>query len=178
MRFHKWLLTGAIAMMLLGCSGPSVETYEGTEPRFDVRQYFNGMHEGHGILRDWSGKVTRRFHFTMKGAFDDKGGSVHEEFVFDDGEKQSREWKFAMKDDHHFSGSASDGVGAAEGKQYGSAVQLRYTLKVKVDGKDMNIDFDDWMFLQPGGRAVVNETKLRKFGLTVGRLTIFIGKKA
>jgi len=35
-------------MVLFGCSGPSIETYDGVTPVFDVREYFNGTHEGWG----------------------------------------------------------------------------------------------------------------------------------
>lgn len=175
MRKRNLLVLGISAMLIFGCSGPSIETYDGTSPRFDIAEYFNGTHEGWGMLRDWKGKVTRRFRFTMKGEASGKNLTLNEAFEFDDGEKQTRTWQMVMKDDHTFSGVASDGVGTAEGKQYGNAVEMEYTLNVPVDGKTMTIDFDDWLFLQENG-VVLNETRLKKFGLTVGKLTIVIRK--
>lgn len=167
---------GALCMALFGCAQPAVEAYKDTTPRFDIQEYFAGEHVGWGMLRDWSGKVTRRFTFTMKGTVDGDKLRLDEAFEFDDGEKQTRVWNITMKDENHFTGTASDGVGTATGKQFGSVVNMQYDLNVKTDSGEMVVGFDDWLFLQPDG-VVLNETYLKKFGLTVGRLTIVIKKK-
>jgi hypothetical protein len=67
-------------------------------------------------------------------------------------------------------------VGTAEGKQYGNVANMQYVLKVPSDGTTYEVSFDDWLYLQPNGE-VLNQTKLTKYGFTVGKLTITIRKK-
>ena len=50
-----------------------------------------------------------------------------------------------------------------------------YTLRLPYRGNEINVKFDDWMFLQTDG-VLVNRAKVSKFGLKVGEVTLFFIK--
>jgi hypothetical protein len=107
----------------------------------------------------------------MEGTWQGEKGILKEHFHYDDGKEQAREWHWEKTDAHHFIGTADDVVGVAKGTQHGNAIYLRYTLKVPVDGKIIELDFDDRMYLIEGN-VVLNKVKMKKFGFTVAELTI------
>ncbi len=163
-------------MILFGCSSTSAELYSKNTPKLTIQQYFNGPLTAEGMLQNWRGQQTRRFSVKMEGSFEnDKQGTLHEEFVFDDGEKQTRDWHFTMVDPHHFTGTAHDVVGVAQGEQYGNAIHMSYVLSVPVNGKPINIAIDDWLYAI-NDQTVINKSTLSKFGFKVGYLTIAFNK--
>jgi hypothetical protein len=62
-------------------------------------------------------------------------------------------------------------VGTARGDAYGNAVNWRYDLDLRVNGKTWRMRFDDWMFLQPNG-VLINRSRVSKWGIAVGEVTI------
>jgi len=167
----KNLLTIILAMTLFSCSVSSPKIYEKNSPKFDIRKYFSGKLEAHGVVKDWRGKITRRFSVAMVGKWQGNEGTLEESFIFDDGEKQSRTWKLSVSDDNNFTGSAGDVIGKAAGKQYGNAVKMDYVLRTPVGNKTYDLTIEDWLYLIDE-KNLINESKIKKFGLTVGYLTI------
>ncbi|HGH6013025.1 TPA: DUF3833 family protein, partial [Vibrio cholerae] len=99
-----------------------------------------------------------------------------EDFVFDDGEKDQRIWTINRTTDDEYEGRADDIVGTARGKEVGNALQWQYDFVLKLDSGDVQVHFDDWLYRQDDKR-VFNLTKIRKFGLEVGRITLFFEKQ-
>ena len=89
--------------------------------------------------------------------------------------KQKRIWKIEKIDDHNYTGTAPDVVGEAKGVSYGSAFKFEYTLLVPFKGKNIKINFDDWIFKQDENVAI-NKATLSKFGFKVGELTVVFNK--
>lgn len=166
----------AMTFSLSACFGRgSTEDYADKKPVADVRQFFNGKLQAWGTLTNF-GKTSRTFHADMEGKFDSKGGELNEIFHFDDGEIQTRTWKITFTDDHHFTATAGDVIGVAEGTQHGNAINMKYTLRVKrSNGKEIDLSMDDWMFVTTNGQ-VMNLTTMNKFGFKVGQLSVAIRK--
>ncbi len=170
-------LSGGLIMILSSCSSLKAEDYANNTPLLTIQDYFNGPATAEGMLQNWRGKQTRRFSVVMQGTWkNNTEGTLHEEFVFDDGEKQTRDWHLKMLDAHHFTGTAHDVVGVARGEQYGNAIHMNYVLSIPVNGKLMNISIDDWLYAI-NKQTVINKSTLSKFGLNVGYLTIAFNKK-
>ena len=70
----KNLLTIIFAMALFSCSVVDPKIYEKNSPKFDIRKYFNGKLEAYGAVKDWRGKITRRFQVTMVGKWQKNEG--------------------------------------------------------------------------------------------------------
>jgi hypothetical protein len=170
-------LSGALIMILSSCSSHKAEDYSNNTPLLTIQDYFNGPATAEGMLQNWRGKQTRRFSVMMQGTWQSNTeGTLHEEFVFDDGEKQTRDWHLKILDPHHFTATAHDVVGIARGEQYGNTIHMNYVLSVPVNGKQVNISIDDWLYAI-NKQTVINKSTLSKFGLNVGYLTIAFHKK-
>ena len=66
-------------------------------------------------------------------------------------------------------------MGQATGEVAGNALHWRYTLRVPVDGREVDLDMDDWMYLIDP-QTLVNRTSMRKWGVEVGQVTLFFRK--
>jgi len=157
--------------LLAGCASVKVEEYANTTPRFDIAEYFTGQTRAWGMVQDYSGEVQRRFTVDITGTFEGDTLTLDESFVFADGETDQRVWEFERVDEHHWIGTANDVDGQVDARQYGHAFHMRYPLDIDVGGRTLSFTMDDWMYLQPDGR-LINRTAMRKFGLTLGEITL------
>lgn len=168
------MLMGVI-IMLSGCSN-NLEHYKGTTPKADIKEFFNGNIKAWGLVQDWRGRVTTRFDVTMVGSWQGDKGKLEEDFVYYDGKKQHRTWILTKNADGSYTGTAGDIVGEANGKTEGSAVNWAYVMDIDVDGKTYRIKLDDWMWQMNDG-ILINRSYLKKFGITVAELTLFMQKQ-
>lgn len=169
-------MLGGMLMVLAGCSSNQTQDYADKTPVIDIRQYLNGPMEVQGMFQDRGGEVSRRFHVTMKGSWNGNQGELNEHFDYDDGEKDTRVWKVTFTDDHHFTATAHDCVGIAVGTQYGNAVNMKYTLRIPRKDSTVDVDMDDWIYLQMDGKTALDVVDMSKLGFNVGRLTMSFHK--
>lgn len=164
-----------VLAMLTACSA-SIEDYEGTEPKFDFKQFFSGELVAYGIVQDYSGEVTRRFRVDMQASWQGNKGVIDEQFYYQDGEQDTRVWRIELGENGTLTGTANDVVGTAQGVTRGSAFNWKYTLEIPYDGDTMTVDLDDWMYLVTESR-LINRTAIDKLGLEVGEITLVIEKR-
>jgi hypothetical protein len=169
------------AALAAGCaSPPSPSDYAGQTPAFDLATYFNGEVTAHGVFTDRAGKVARRFTVQMVGRWTGDEGELDERFTYSDGKTERRVWrlkKLAAPDGTlRYTGTADDVVGTATGEGAGNAFQWRYTLRLPVDGKVYEVQFDDWMFLVGDG-VMINRAVMSKFGIRLGEVTLAFTKR-
>lgn len=174
----KTLMTALLcaATVLAGCASPRVEDYASQTPVLDLARYLNGDLVAHGIVSDRSGRVTRRFVVDLKGTWNGDDGVLDEQFRYSDGETQRRVWRLTKGPNGRYTGRADDVVGEAEGQAAGNALQWRYTMRLPVDGKTYDVQFDDWMFLVDD-RVLINRATIRKFGIRFGEVTLSFQRK-
>ncbi len=168
-------LTLAASALLASCASPTAADYATEKPVLDLKTYFNGELTAHGLFTDRSGKVVRRFVVTMKCAWQGDDGVLDEHFVYSDGETQRRVWRLHQLPGGRYSGAADDVVGAAQGMSAGNAFQWAYTLRLPVDGKTYEVQFDDWMYLIDE-HVMLNKAVMSKFGVRLGEVTLAFHK--
>ena len=164
------------AVLVASCASPTVADYAAEKPVLDLKTYFNGPLEAHGIFTDRSGKVVRRFTVQMTGTWTDRKGVLDERFTYSDGKTERRVWTLTDEGGGRWTGRADDVVGTAEGRVAGNALNWRYTLALPVDGKVWEVQFDDWMYLMDE-RVMLNKATMSKFGLFLGEVTLSFQKK-
>ena len=179
--FSSMLLSAALSLTLLaGCAGPQVSDYAAEQPQLDLRQYFNGTLDAYGIFTDRSGKVVKRFTVVMKCRWDgppgQETGVLDEEFTYSDGSKQRRVWTLKRTAEGRYTGTADDVLGVAAGEEKGNAFRWAYTLKLPVDGKIIEVQFDDWMYLM-SDKVMLNKAQMSKFGFKLGEVTLSFVKR-
>lgn len=166
-----------------GCAGPQVERYAGETPALDLRHYLDGELVAHGVFRDRSGNVVRRFvvHLTgrWQGPEGQETGELDERFTYLDGEHQGQTERRVWTLRHlgregtvdRYEGRADDVVGVARGRAAGNALQWRYTLRLPVQGRVIDVDFEDWMF-RVDQRVMLNQAVMSKWGVRLGEVQI------
>ena len=151
------------------------EDFKNKEPRLIIEEYLSGNVKALGVLQNRSGKVTRQFSADLDGSWDGKQLILREKFNWDDGEVQNREWTIKKIDENNYEGTAGDVVGKAKGYSYGPTFKFEYVLLVPVNGKEMKITFDDWIFKQDD-KVAINRATMTKFGFKVAELTVVFVK--
>jgi hypothetical protein len=168
--------TVAAAALLAACASPTPADYATEKPLLDLKTYFNGNVTAHGIFTDRSGKIVRRFSVTMDCSWNDDDGMLDERFIYSDGEKQRRVWHLKKLPGGQYTGTADDVVGTAQGRSSGNALQWSYTLRLPVDGKTYEVQFDDWMYLMDE-HVMLNKAVMSKFGVRLGEVTLSFHKQ-
>lgn len=176
--FHRPLLLAAVvcAALLGACSTPQVQDYAKETPVLELRDYFNGTLDAYGIFTDRSGKVVKRFTVVMTCTWQGDAGVLDEAFSYSDGTTQRRIWRLTRHADGRYSGQADDVVGTAEGRQSGNAFNWAYTLALPVEGRVINVQFDDWMYLM-NDKVMLNKAAMRKWGVGLGEVTLSFIKR-
>ncbi|MCU0969281.1 MAG: DUF3833 domain-containing protein [Rubrivivax sp.] len=163
-------------MLAAGCAGPTPADYAAEKPVLDLKTYFNGPLVAHGIFTDRSGKVARRFVVEMTGTWTGNEGVLDERFTYSDGKTERRVWRLTDLGGGRYVGRADDVVGEATGIASGNALNWAYTLRLPVDGKVYEVQFDDWMYLMDE-RVMLNKAVMSKFGIRLGEVTLAFYKK-
>src|SRR5688572_25994299 len=98
-------------LLVAGCSGTNINSYEGTLPELDLRTFLQGDLVAYGMLQNRSGQMTRRFVATLQASWSGENGTLIEQFRFDDGEVQDRTWVITHLGNGQYTGMAGDVVG-------------------------------------------------------------------
>lgn len=177
MKKLKGLVLMGLLTFLSACSGgPTLNHYKGTTPELDLKEYFTGPIKAWGIIQDRKGHVTRRFDVTMTGTWDGDTGTLEEHFEFYDGKTEKRTWTIKKIATQQYVGTAGDIIGNASGNVQGNAMRWAYQMDLDVGDNTYRITFDDWMFLMNDG-VLINRSYLKKFGITMAELTLFMQKQ-
>jgi hypothetical protein len=171
MKMFKLGVSIAALALAAGCGSPKPEQYANELPKLDVTQYFNGTLDAHGMFQDRSGDVIKRFVVVMRCSWQGDTGILDEDFVYADGTKQKRVWTLTRTGPGRFTATAPDVIGTAEGVVSGNALRWKYVLALPVDGKVINVDMEDWMYLIDE-RVMLNRTAMSKYGVSLGNVTL------
>ena len=175
-RRHVFLTLLAASAVLAGCAGPQVSDYAQQRPALQLDRYFNGRIRAHGIFQKRGGEVVRRFTVVMDCHWEGNQGVLDEAFSYSDGSTSRRVWRLTKHEGGRYTGRADDVVGEAAGQESGNAFRWNYTLRLPVDGKEYEVQFDDWMFLVDE-RVMLNRATMSKFGITLGEVLLSFTKE-
>ncbi|MES2535694.1 MAG: DUF3833 domain-containing protein [Pseudomonadota bacterium] len=177
MQYLKTILAMLCALLLAACASPVKPShYANEKPVLDLKQYFNGTLDASGIFQDRSGTVIKRFSVVMKCNWVGDTGTLDEDFTYSDGTRQKRVWTLRKVAPDRYIGTAPDVVGEAVGITAGNTLRWKYGLALPVDGKIVNVNFDDWMYLMDD-RVMLNRAAMSKFGFALGEVTLSFIKR-
>lgn len=162
------------------CFSAKIEDYTGTEPVLQMKDFYTGKLQAHGVARNWRGKVMRKFSADVSGSSDGAELILHEFFTYDDGRTFKRKWELLESNDKgsDFTGTGADIFGQLLAKCRGCAAQLRYTLKIpskKSKGSFSTLAVDHWQY-QIDETHTLHFLKLKKFGFTIINSTVMFTK--
>jgi hypothetical protein len=176
-----WLRAAGFALGLGFLSGCSVniegEDYVSTQPAFNITEFFDGDVRAWGIVQNRSGEVVQRFVVDIEGQVDGNTLTLDESFTYGVGKgAMKRVWTIEKQSDGTFIGNAGDIDGPATGTSFGNAFNFHYMMDLPVDGDTYSVTFDDW-FWAFDENTMMNRSYIRKFGLVMAEVTIFMQKQ-
>ncbi|EGU32251.1 hypothetical protein VII00023_15186 [Vibrio ichthyoenteri ATCC 700023] len=176
MNVKRWVVV-VFTWLLFGCN-TQISDYQAdnSTPTFNLFEYFVGNTTAWGMVQDFSDKQTRRFEVVIVGTVEGDRLTLVEDFVFDDGEIQQRIWVIERQADGSYRGTANDVVGVALGSEQGHVMHWQYDLQLPWNDGTTQVAMDDWLYRQDE-KHLFNITKISKFGIEVGQVTIFFQKQ-
>ena len=157
-----------LAFLLSACAPvlpPSA--FEGARPEFRPEAVFAGATTSSGVLENAAGAPTRILHVTGTGVVQPDGTlRLDQAITFDDDPPTHRTWLLRRLDAHHYAGTLTDASGPVRAEAYGPLFHLRYPMR-----HPFAATMEQWLYLQPDGRTVVNEATVRLLGLVVARIS-------
>ena len=134
-----------------------------------LERFFVGRTEGAGTVHViLSG--THAVRHRSRGRIERGNVLIIDQVVEEEGKPaRPRSWRLVRAGGDRVSGTITDARGPVAGTLAGNVLHLRYRL---ADGPSV----EQWITLQPGGRAARNRMVFRRFGLVVARVEEVIRK--
>lgn len=171
----KKIILFVFSILLVGCSSQDINDYAGTSPEFSMKAFFQDDLKAEGIVKDFNGTVVRTFTVDLQANWNGDTLTLDEQFLFNDGEEQERTWVIQDLANNSYTGTASDILDTAYGKSAGNALNWKYSMILKVDDSEYEVEFDDWIY-QISDSVVINQTEIYKWGIQVGEVVLVIRK--
>ena len=156
------LLASMLTIAVPAAAGASDFTLEG---------YFTGVTRAAGSFSAING-VKRTFDVRLKGRFNGQLLTLVEDFVYADGEKARKTWRFSKKGAGLYTGTREDVVGMTTVRISGDTAKFTYLVDLD-EGPGTNIvRFYDTMTLSADGKTIKNRALVTKYGLPVARVKV------
>jgi hypothetical protein len=164
-------LIAAGIFLASGCTSMSIDEFESEGPAFVLEEFFEGKTRARGLFEDRLGAIRRQFVVDITGQWDGKTLILTEDFLYNDGETETRQWTITKTGPNSYRGTTNQAIGYAVGKAAGNAFNWEYDFNLEVGDSTWKVHFNDWMFLQPDG-AMLNKATVSRWGFKIG--TVFL----
>lgn len=142
-----------------------LERFGSQTPEMRPETFFAGATHSFGVQETRSGAPSKVFRVDGEGAPQADGGfRLIQTVRFEGKPPERRTWIMRRVGDHAYRASLTDASGEVVGEAYGNVFHLRYPLK-KV------ARMEQWLYLQPDGRTVLNEATVSVAGVVITRLS-------
>jgi Protein of unknown function (DUF3833) len=169
MRTLLLLAVAGFALLTGGCVKPvKPESFAETRPIFRPEQFFGTTATDHGIIQSAGGKPARPIRVESKGTTQADGTFRLDQTIYEGGKTRTRVWIMTRVGENRYTATLSDADGPVKAEVYGNLFHLRYLLKKPF------VTMEQWLYLQPDGRTVLNEGTIRMPGRTIARLSEII----
>jgi hypothetical protein len=152
-----------LALSLLPSAGQAAD-------KFTFEDYFTGRTEAVGSFSAING-VKRTFTVDLTGKWDGKTLTLREDFVFDDGTKDRKTWRFTKTSPTTYSGTREDVIGETTVRLNGAVARFNYLVYLSPETQGNKVRFWDKMVLRQDG-TVLNTALVTKFGIPVAKTTV------
>jgi hypothetical protein len=159
-----------------GFAGQTADDYNEEFPQFDMRTHLNGPMICEGVIFGPLGRMSSTFVAEFDIVWDGNSCTMKEEFFYNDGSIQHREWRIELDGGGSFVAEADDVPGKANGEISGPVLLFRYPIRLPAESGGHTLRAFDCMYLTKSG-TVVNRSQFRKFGFKVAELVATIRKK-
>lgn len=137
---------------------------------FRLEDYFRGSTYADGQFWAING-INRTFKVRLSGRWNGKTLTLVEDFVYDDGERDRKTWRFTKVAEGQYSGTREDVVGSTTVRIVGNTARFSYAVYLDSKNQTNRVRFFDKMVLRRDG-TVLNSALVTKFGFPVGRTRV------
>ncbi|MFC7705744.1 DUF3833 domain-containing protein [Plastorhodobacter daqingensis] len=171
------LALGAVLLgsHILGFVAQRPADFAGQGPVLNLRDHLAGPLLCEGVIYGPTGRVVSRFVAEMEAHWHGNVGTMTEEFRYDSGAVQHRQWTLHVEGDDRIRAEAPDVVGTGHGELCGPALRLRYRIRLPDSAGGYVLDTTDWMYVVENG-TIINRSQFRKYGFKVAELIATIRK--
>ena len=163
MSMHKLLA----ALLLVGVAPAYAAEPAKPQPALDPLEFFTGEVRGEGTIKVVM-KPATKMRSESRGTPDGKGGIVLDQKVYETGKPvRISRWKLHPTSKTTLAGT--NDVGRVSGKLTGNRLLLKYPMK-------NGLTAEQYLYLQPDRRTLLNRMTVRKFGMTVAKIEETIRK--
>jgi hypothetical protein len=175
---HKICIVLLAPIVLSACS-ISIDggNYKTQQPIFELETFFDGKVTAWGIVQNRSGEIVQRFTVNIDGSIQDDKLILDETFEYSLGEGPAKRiWTLTKNENGTYTGRAGDIEGDAIGTSHGNAFNFAYEMDLDVDGTTYRVNFDDWFWAMDSNN-MMNRSYIKKFGIVMAEVTIFMQKQ-
>lgn len=140
------------------------------------QKFFDGKILGHGIIFDFWNNPKTKFNIKINCSWDPQGSGILDEiFEFEDNTTLNRNWKINKIDSNKIIATADDVLGNAVGSYKSGNIIVLYDMQFDLYNRKIAINMEDWMYPMDQNHFI-NRIIMRKFGIKVGEIVIFLKK--
>ena len=137
---------------------------------FRFEDFFAGKSKAIGSFSAING-VKRKFTVDLTGKWDGRTLTLREDFVFDDGTRDTKTWRFVKTGPASYSGTREDVIGETKVTLQGNTARFSYLVYLDSAKQANKVRFYDKMVLRSDG-TVINTALVTKFGLPVAKTVV------
>lgn len=163
----------ATLVVAVGCVRPrDLAKFDGARPTMRPETFFAGTTTGWGVIQTRDGRPSRPFEVSSEGTTQRDGHFRLSQTVrFADGKVDRRVWVMTRIDATHYRASLSDARGPVRAEVHGNVFHLEYPLRRR------GVVMEQWLYLLPDGKTVLNTGTIRALGIPVARLSERISRE-
>ncbi len=159
-----------LALGLAGCLSPMpLAGFDAAGPSMRPEQFFAGHTRGWGVVQSRGGRPSRRF--TVEGHGQTAAdGSFHlvQTVRWGDGHETRREWRLVANGAASYRATLTEAKGPVSAVVRGNVFRLQYRLA------SPDVVMVQYLYLQPGGRQLLNTGTVTAIGVPVAHLSELI----
>ncbi|MEH0071940.1 DUF3833 family protein [Pannonibacter sp. Pt2-lr] len=170
--YHSFIMIFTLLSLTLTFSN-----YATASQRLVLEDYFRGATSARGVFESKIAGVRREFSVKLTGTWDPKTFTLRlrEDFVYDDGEKDTKIWFFQKVAEDRYIGQRSDVLTPVNIGYQGDSLVFTYPVDVPLKDGSVALRFYDTL-TQTGPRTVRNTATVMKYGITVGTVDLTFTK--
>lgn len=162
-------LARLFALSTLAATGVAATDAHAKDLRLE--DFFKGRTTATASFKTVTG-LTRDFTVKLHGRWDGRTLVLREDFFFDDGERDTKTWRFTTKGWNTYVGTREDVIGETIVTVKGNKAWFNYEVDID-NGPDTNIvRFYDTLTLSDDGKTLLNTAKVFKFGIPVAKVRV------